>query len=184
MTHSTIILIGPMSAGKTTIAPLLAEKLGLEHCALDEVRWDYYNEIGYDEAEVARISKAEGLMGRLRYWKPFEAHSVERVLADHHNCVVDFGAGHSVYEDESLLARVERALAPFPNVILLLPSPDLDESAKIVNARLEPQLQDEGVDVAAILAYTLAFVAVMLLIELLLVQPVERHATRWRRRPA
>ena len=39
-------------------------------------------------------------------------------------------------------------------------------------------------DVAAILAYTLAFVAVMLFIELLLVQPFERHATRWRRRPA
>ena len=37
-------------------------------------------------------------------------------------------------------------------------------------------------DVAAILAYTLAFVAVMLLIELVLVQPFERHATRWRRR--
>ena len=39
-------------------------------------------------------------------------------------------------------------------------------------------------DVAAILAYTLAFVAVMLAIELLLVQPLERHASRWRRRPA
>ena len=39
-------------------------------------------------------------------------------------------------------------------------------------------------DVAAILAYTLAFVAIMLVIELLLVQPFERHATRWRRRPA
>ncbi|NRP69540.1 putative aliphatic sulfonates transport permease protein SsuC [Ensifer psoraleae] len=39
-------------------------------------------------------------------------------------------------------------------------------------------------DVASILAYTLAFVAIMLLIELLLVQPLERHATRWRRRPA
>jgi NitT/TauT family transport system permease protein len=37
-------------------------------------------------------------------------------------------------------------------------------------------------DVATILAYTLAFVAVMLLIELFLVQPFERHATRWRRR--
>jgi NitT/TauT family transport system permease protein len=36
-------------------------------------------------------------------------------------------------------------------------------------------------DVAAILAYTLAFVAVMLLVELLLVQPIERHAARWRR---
>ncbi len=39
-------------------------------------------------------------------------------------------------------------------------------------------------DVAAILAYTLAFVAIMLLIELLLVQPLERHASRWRQRPA
>ena len=39
-------------------------------------------------------------------------------------------------------------------------------------------------DVAAILAYTLAFVSIMLLIELLLVQPFERRATRWRRRPA
>jgi NitT/TauT family transport system permease protein len=36
-------------------------------------------------------------------------------------------------------------------------------------------------DVAAILAYTLAFVAIMLVIELLLVQPLERHATHWRR---
>lgn len=39
-------------------------------------------------------------------------------------------------------------------------------------------------DVAAILAYTLTFVAIMLTIELLLVQPLERHATRWRRRAA
>ena len=39
-------------------------------------------------------------------------------------------------------------------------------------------------DVAAILAYTLAFVAAMLLIEFLLVQPLEARATRWRRRAA
>jgi NitT/TauT family transport system permease protein len=39
-------------------------------------------------------------------------------------------------------------------------------------------------DVAGILAYTLAFVAVMLAVEFLMVQPLERHATRWRRRTA
>lgn len=39
-------------------------------------------------------------------------------------------------------------------------------------------------DVAAILAYTLAFVAIMLVVELFLVQPFERHSSRWRRRPA
>jgi NitT/TauT family transport system permease protein len=39
-------------------------------------------------------------------------------------------------------------------------------------------------DVTRILAYALAFVAVILLIELLLVQPFERRASRWRVRPA
>ncbi len=38
-------------------------------------------------------------------------------------------------------------------------------------------------NVTAILGYTLAFVAVMLAIEYLLVQPIERHATRWRNKP-
>jgi NitT/TauT family transport system permease protein len=39
-------------------------------------------------------------------------------------------------------------------------------------------------DVTLILAYALAFVAVILLIEILLVQPFERRASRWRVRPA
>jgi NitT/TauT family transport system permease protein len=39
-------------------------------------------------------------------------------------------------------------------------------------------------DVTRILAYALAFVAVMLVIETLLVQPLERHAARWRIRTA
>ena len=39
-------------------------------------------------------------------------------------------------------------------------------------------------DVASILAYTLAFVCVMLMIEFLLVQPLEHTSTRWRRRAA
>jgi NitT/TauT family transport system permease protein len=39
-------------------------------------------------------------------------------------------------------------------------------------------------DVTRILAYALAFVAVMLVIETFLVQPIERHVTRWRPRTA
>jgi NitT/TauT family transport system permease protein len=39
-------------------------------------------------------------------------------------------------------------------------------------------------DVTRILAYALAFVAVMLVIETFLVQPLERHVTRWRPRAA
>ena len=39
-------------------------------------------------------------------------------------------------------------------------------------------------DVTKILAYALAFIAVMLVIETFLVQPVERHVSRWRPRTA
>jgi NitT/TauT family transport system permease protein len=39
-------------------------------------------------------------------------------------------------------------------------------------------------DVTRILAYALAFIAVMLAIETFLVQPLERHVARWRPKPA
>src|SRR5262249_21129849 len=126
--HSSIILIGPIRAGKSVVAELLAEKLHMPHISLDDERWKYYAEIGYDEAEASRIAKTDdGIIGILEYWKPFEAHSVGRVLADYPNSVIDFGGGHSTYDDPALFARVQSALAPYPNVVLLLPSPDPDE---------------------------------------------------------
>jgi shikimate kinase len=142
LTISTIILIGPLCAGKSSTSRLLAERLGIERYELDELRWDYYREIGYDEETASMLENGpEGLPGLSRYWKPFEAHAVERVLSDYKNCVIDFGAGHSVYEDEALFARVQQALSPFEHVILLLPSPDLDDSIAIVNSRLSRLLE-------------------------------------------
>jgi len=140
----TLILIGPMSAGKSTVAELLAEKLQIPQYAVDDHRWDYYKEIGYDEAEASRIARSEqGMIGLLNYWKPFEAHAVERILATQSNCVIDFGAGHSFQEDPALFERVRAAFQPHPYVVLLLPSPDLDESVTVLNARFEALLQRE-----------------------------------------
>lgn len=136
-----------MRAGKSTIGKLLAEQLNLPQYAIDENRWDYYEEIGYDNEVAAQIVSEQGMAGLLRYWKPYEAHTVERVLAEPTRCVTDFGAGHSVYEDANLFARVQAVLAPYPNVILILPSPDLDESVKIVNERFVQLLDNEGIDI-------------------------------------
>ena len=132
---SDIILIGPQSAGKSTIGALLAARLNLPQHSMDELRWAYYSEIGYDDALAKQKRETEGAWGIIRYWKPFEAYAVERLLAEHTNCVIDFGAGHSVYEDPVLFERVQRALSGYPNVVLLLPSPDLDESLRILNER-------------------------------------------------
>lgn len=141
---STIILIGALGAGKTTVGHLLAEKLDMPFCSVDEVRSGYYERVGYEETVAAQIAASDqGIQGVLQYSKPFEARMIEMVLADHHG-IIDFGASNSVYDDEDLFARVEKALAPFPNVILLLPSPDLDESAEILKNRLIRMLTDAG----------------------------------------
>ncbi|PSB01616.1 shikimate kinase [Merismopedia glauca] len=139
---SEIILISAIGAGKTTVGKLLAERLNLPQCSMDELRWDYYAEIGYNQELARQKREKEGVLSLTRYWKPFEAHAVTRLLAEHQECVIDFGAGHSVYEDPELFKKVQQALAPYKNVVLLLPSPDLDESLQILSQR-EGDLSDE-----------------------------------------
>jgi shikimate kinase len=124
-----VVLIGPIRSGKSTIAELLAEELGVPQVSLDDVCWDYYKEIGFVRGD-ARCRGSDGMIA-----SRFNVHAVERTLSDHRNCVIDLGAGHSVYRDEASLARLESTLAPYPNVFLILPSPDLEESAAILKAR-------------------------------------------------
>lgn len=140
---SAIILIGPMSVGKSTLAEKLAKKLDVPRIELDDVRQRFYGEIGYNEKFASEIVGEEGMAGLIQYWKPFEAHAVERALTEYKNCVMDFGAGHSVYEDPALFERVEKALKPYRFVFLILPSPDLDRSVKIVNQRFSDLLINE-----------------------------------------
>jgi hypothetical protein len=140
-----IILIGPIGAGKTTVGALLAEALGLPQVSLDDVRFNYYRQIGYDEAAGEELERRHGFLALYRHWKPFEVYAVERALAEHAGCVFDFGAGHSVYEDPALFARAQAALAPFANVVLLLPSPDPDESVLLLRQR-DGECADGGVD--------------------------------------
>jgi shikimate kinase len=135
MIREEIILIGPMGTGKSTLGRLLSQHLKLPQCSMDDLRWAYYEEIGFTKEKQEQIAQSEGFEGVARYWKPFEAHAVERLLAEHRDCVIDFGAGHSVYEDDALFERVRRALLPFRNVVLILPSPDLDESVRILRTR-------------------------------------------------
>jgi len=138
-----IILIGPKLTGKTTVGRLLADKLGLPQVSLDNVGNSYLAETDYDPAAAQQAWDASGVFGWLRWRRSYEAHMVERVLMDTHDAVIDFGGGHSVYEDEALFARVHQALAPYPNVFLILPSPDKDESIRQLARRFEADVASE-----------------------------------------
>jgi shikimate kinase len=132
---SEIILIGPRGSGKTTIAELLYLKTFLPHCSMDLLRWNYYEEIGYDRSLAREKISEGGFWALYRYWKPFEAYAVKRLFEDYRECVFDLGGSHSVYEDPALFEQVRRVLASYLHVVLLLPSPDQDESIRILNDR-------------------------------------------------
>ena len=147
---ASIILIGPLGAGKTTIAGLLAARLGWTSIDLDDLRWSYYAELDYDAAYADSLRTQDDWRTLGRYWKPFEVHGVERVLAEYpSDHVIAFGAGNSVYDEPELFGRAQTALAPFPHVVLLMPAPEIDQAAAILRDRISsrmPQLSDTSLD--------------------------------------
>jgi adenylate kinase family enzyme len=133
---STILLIGPLCAGKSTVGQLLAERLNLPHCSVDTLPLEYFTELGLDMQRIELLRETQGWLVAYRYMLEFGVRVVEQLLAEQRRRVIDFGAPYSTYEDDSLLGRVKRAFAPYQNVVLLLPSPDLDESTKILKKRM------------------------------------------------
>jgi shikimate kinase len=131
---SSIILIGPFGAGKSTIAELLAARLQRPTESLDR-HPEYYRDAGWDRDEFRRIARTVSPKAADRYFQTFFPAALERLLAEYPQHIIDLGAGHTVYDDEALFARVRHALAPYRHVVLLLPSPDLDESVRVLRER-------------------------------------------------
>jgi len=104
---------------------------------MDDVRWKYFDEMGYDREMASRhFHSGRNIPEKLSYARPFEVHAIERALAEHPRSVIDFGASNSVYEDPLQFSHVEQVLAACPNVILLLPSRYPEESVEILKKRL------------------------------------------------
>lgn len=133
---SSILLIGPLGAGKSTIGRLLAEKLDLPQCSLDALPLEFFNAQGFDMQRVEMLKKTQGARAAYLYMQEFGVRVVEHILKEYRQHVIDFGAPYSTYEDDYSLERVKKAFAPYRNVVLLLPSPDLDESVRIVKERM------------------------------------------------
>lgn len=130
-----IVLIGPAGAGKTTQGALLAQYLELPSICLDEIAEEYYEQCGFGQATIQTMLKEQGFLATYRQHGVGMAYASERILADYPIGVLDFGAGHSHFQDHELFMRVQRALAPCKNVILLLPSSDLARSVQILRER-------------------------------------------------
>lgn len=143
-----IVLLGPQGAGKSTLGRLLASRLGVPWVEMDAVCRRYYEELGYDPATAWRERER------------LEVYALERLLAEHRGCVFSLGAGHSLYDNPAYFARARRALAPFANVVFVLPAPDPGTSIDILQARRRVKRSAHEVEVTHPSNHTLATITV------------------------
>lgn len=133
--NTNIIIIGPAGAGKSTQGKLVAMALNKQSLELDHVANDYYEASDFSSSEFQKAKKEKGLLTAYRLWCPSLAYAAQQVVKDYTDYVIDFGAGHSHYEDKLLFKDVKKALAGCKNKILLLPSADLDRSVSQLRQR-------------------------------------------------
>lgn len=129
-----IILIGPYGSGKSTLAELLAERLNWHRYLLDIERGRYLREMKGYNIDIANQMPEWDLSSPR--WQRYNIYFVERFFDEHadsdENCVLDLGAGHSVYKDIRFRSRAKQIFAPYPNVVLILPSKNVEESLELL----------------------------------------------------
>lgn len=133
--NANIILIGPVGAGKSTQGKLIAKALDKRLVSLDRIAEDYYRTNGFGESQFQKAENEKGFLAAYRLWWPSLAYAAQQVVMDYSDCVIDFGAGHSHYEDEVLYKGVKKALGGCQNIILLLPSENLDQSVSLLKEK-------------------------------------------------
>ena len=102
-----IILIGPPTVGKSTIAEELSNQLGIEYVKLDKLQEKFGHGEGKEDELVKYVLSPE-----------FEKYNTPSIL--------DFGGGHTYNEN------IYSLLDGYPNVILLMPSKDDNKSNELL----------------------------------------------------
>jgi len=129
-----IILIGPIGSGKSTIAEILAKKLSLPWYSLDAEAEKYAKPLGYKIRRWHAL-KGKDLFRAYAYRRNFYDDMVVQFLAAHTEGILDFGGGHPIVPDPQKQQTITKALRPYANTFLLMPTPDTEESLAILRKR-------------------------------------------------
>ena len=121
--ENSYLFIGPMGVGKSTAASTLAKEKNLDLISLD------------NREQLSNLYK---LSDKIKDFKDFEFYLTSSVLTGlQRPSVVDFGAGHSVYESPIMFYEMSKLIKKFNNVIYLIPSESKEESISLLEERIK-----------------------------------------------
>ena len=136
ITDNSIILVGPMGVGKSTVSKNLKSLTGMPGISLDD-----------KEQLKGLYAKKDEFLSK----KDFELYLTGSVFNNLDKpAIIDFGAGHSIYRTPLAFYEFRRLMKKFKNVVFLVPSEDKEEALTIINERVAKRNQNNGVDYAKI----------------------------------
>ena len=128
--NKTIVLTGPIGVGKSTLADLLGADLRLPVCKYDEIKDKYRYKIGLSREKALEINKNEGAYPMIQYMNEYKSQILEPIIRDHPKHIIDLGAGAHSFDELHQIERAKKAFNLVDEVVLLMPSRDLEINIK------------------------------------------------------
>lgn len=150
--HS-IILIGPLATGKSTVAEKLSELTGYRNYPVDRLKWYYRFQNGYDINQSRKILQLQGFGGLINYaHRYFGVEDLENLLSRFKG-IVDLGASDTHCTNPLRCEQLVQLLEEFPNVFLILPYENTQKSIELLRTRLIQRYKGHPFKYAALDSY-------------------------------
>jgi len=135
MMGKSIVLVGPRGSGKTVIGKKLSETLNVDFLDADDLFIKVFGEI-YDFTETKGWEK----------FRRYESRIIEKVCSSYKKQIVFSTGGGSVAHNQGEEYREKNIslLSSFGTVVYLLPSANLEESARILYERTKKDERTEA----------------------------------------
>ena len=121
----TVILMGPVSVGKSTQAELLSKELGQPRCSYDEVKAGYLKELGFNKKSALAIEEEHGEYAMFCHMNEFRYQVLRKVIDEHPRHIIDLGGGVHCYNESHQINSTKNVFDPIDEIFYLLPSKDL-----------------------------------------------------------
>lgn len=151
--NNTIILIGPLATGKSTIALQLSELTGLHNYPVDRLKWYYRFKNGYDLQKGTSLLKKKGFEELIEYADTyFGAKELKEILSSFSG-IIDLGATDTYCKGFAKQHELQQLFAPFPNIFLILPSRSIDKCIDELENRIKKRYANHEFKDAVLYSY-------------------------------
>ena len=119
---NSILFIGPMCSLKSSTSSMMSSMLNMPRVSLDDTETlkEFYDK-----------------KGEFKDVKDFEFYLTSSILTSLNiPTIIDFGAGHSVYENPIMFYEFQKLMSRFSNIVYMIPSLDKEKATQILNERL------------------------------------------------